>query len=119
MGQREDTLKQWQQRRPQRGTQVEWREREGTVLLKVRRSDWLARLLTWLTARPVYRQVELDEVGGFVWQLCDGRHSVADIANALQERYQLSRREALASLIEFLSQLHRRGLITWEEAMEQ
>ena len=118
-GKREDAPKQWHQRRPQWGAQVEWQEREGTVLLRVRRSDWLARLVAWLTARPVYRQIELDEVGGFVWQLCDGTHSVADIAEALQQRYQLSRREALASLVEFLNQLHQRQLIAWEEAKEQ
>ncbi len=113
---RQGSWLEWQQRCPLRRDQVEWQEREGTVLLRLRRTDWLARLMSWLVSRPLYRQVELDEIGGLVWQLCDGAHTVGDIANALQQRYQLSRREAIASLIQFLEQLHRRGLIAWEEA---
>ncbi len=113
---RQGSWQEWQQRCPLRSDQVEWQEREGRVLLRVRRTDWVARLLSWLVSRPLYRQVELDEIGGLVWQLCDGTQTVSDIANALQQRYQLSRREAIASLIQFLEQLHQRELIVWEEA---
>jgi len=115
MMEREKSFRQFVQRRPCRSEQVEWQQKGEKVLIKVRRSDWLGVLLRWLTSRPVHRQIELDEIGGFVWNLCDGFHSVADIAEELEQRYQLSRREALASLAEFLSQLQKRGLIRWEE----
>jgi hypothetical protein len=116
MMEREKSFRQFIQQRPCRSEQVEWQQQGEKVLIKVRRSDWLGTLLRWLTSRPVHRQIELDEIGGFVWILCDGFHSVADIAEELEQRYQLSRREALASLAEFLSQLQKRGLIRWEEA---
>ncbi|MCS7192587.1 MAG: PqqD family protein [Armatimonadetes bacterium] len=116
---REKELRKLSQRRPCRFERVEWQNLGDKVVLKVRRSDWLASLMAWLLSRPIYRQIELDEIGSFVWQLCDGSHTIADIAERLQKRYQLSRREAFASLIEFLSQLKRKGLISFEEADEK
>ncbi|MFA0753630.1 MAG: hypothetical protein IMHGJWDQ_001409 [Candidatus Fervidibacter sp.] len=113
------SFREWSQQRPRRSEEVEWQQQDELVVLCLCRSDWVARLLRWLTSRPLYRHIELDEIGGFVWQLCDGTNTVADIANALQQRYQLSRREAFASLAEFLDQLHRRGLIRWEEAKKE
>ncbi|MFN3422361.1 MAG: PqqD family protein [Armatimonadota bacterium] len=110
---------QFSQQKPRWSEQVEWQQRDEKIIVKIKRSDWLGVLLRWLTSRPVYRQIELDEIGGFVWSLCDGFHSVADIAQELQQRYQLSRREALSSLAEFLSQLRKRGLICWEEANKE
>lgn len=112
----EKFFRQFFQQRPRWSEQVEWQQQGEKVLIKIRRSDWLGTLFRWLTSRPVHRQIELDEIGGFVWSLCDGFHSVADIAEELQQRYQLSRREAMASLTEFLSLLQKRGLICWEEA---
>jgi len=112
-------FQQFSQRKPRWSEQIEWQHRDDKVIVKVRRSDWLGVLMRWLTSRPVYRQIELDEIGGFVWSLCDGFHSVADIARELQQRYQLSRREAFSSLAEFLSQLQKRGLIRWEEANKE
>lgn len=112
-------FQQFSQQKPRWSEQVEWQRQDEKVIVKVRRSDWLGILLRWLTSRPVYRQIELDEIGGFVWSLCDGSHSVSDIALELQQRYQLSRREAFSSLAEFLNQLQKRGLIRWEEANKE
>lgn len=109
----------WQGVRPQRSDAVFWDERDGTVTLTVPRTDWVGRLLRWLTARPLKRRIELDEIGSLVWKLCDGQHTVGEIADALVQRYQLMRREALASLAEFLTQLRKRGAVRWEEAKER
>ncbi|GBC99213.1 Coenzyme PQQ synthesis protein D [bacterium HR17] len=107
---------QWQQVRPLRADGVAWEERDGVVLITVRRNDWVARLVRWFSGRPLIRRIELDEIGSLVWSLCDGQHTVSDIADRLTARYQLMRREALASLVEFLTQLRRRRLVCWEEA---
>jgi hypothetical protein len=108
----------WQRVRPHRNEAIRWEERDGTVIITIARTDWLARLLRWLIARPLKRRIELDEIGSLVWQLCDGQHTVGDIAEELIRRYRLMRREAITSLAEFLSQLRRRGLVGWQEAKE-
>ncbi len=115
----EQALQQWSRRRPRWADGVEWQQQAELVIIKVRRSDWLGRLMRWLTARDARRQIELDEIASFVWSLCDGQHTVADIADALMQRYQLLKREAMASLTEFLAQLQRRGLVRWEEAKSE
>ncbi|HDD63669.1 MAG TPA: PqqD family protein [Thermoprotei archaeon] len=53
----------------------------------------------------------LDEVGSFVWNMCDGKHTVNDIISALMEKYKLHRREAEASLLQYLNMLSQRMLI--------
>jgi hypothetical protein len=43
---------------------------------------WLVRMM----AKPDFR-VKLDEKGSFIWGLCDGQHSVAEICAAVRERF--------------------------------
>ena len=57
------------------------------------------------------RGVELDEVGSFVFGLCDGRHTVKTIVDIFAERYRLSRKEAALSIVSYLGQLARRGIV--------
>lgn len=56
-------------------------------------------------------KVELDEVGSFVWELCDGRRSVREMVACLAKKYKLSRKEAEASLTAFLRSLAGRNLV--------
>jgi hypothetical protein len=57
-------------------------------------------------------EIELDEIGSFVWGLIDGRRSVAGIAQSLAKEYKLNKHEAEASLLEFLDRLRQRGCIS-------
>ncbi len=75
------------------------------------RATWWARLLSGIFYVPGKRRIVLDEIGGFVWELCDGKRSVRDIIQALSARYKLHRKEAEVSVVAYLRQLARRGLI--------
>ncbi len=57
------------------------------------------------------RVLELDEVGSYVFDLCDGRRPVKTIVDILSERYKLSRKEAALSILTYLGQLARRGVV--------
>ncbi len=74
-----------------------------------------SRLVEWLCRRlkvpPSNARFELDEVGTFVWDLCDGSIPVREMVERLAARYKLSRKEAEASLTIFLRNLVRRGLV--------
>jgi len=97
---------------PVRNQAVEWRaEQERTVLVLRRREDWVGRLLSLLFVVPRERKVELDGVGSYVWQQCDGRHTVSDLIQALARKYKLDRKEAEVSLTNFLRLLGKRKLI--------
>ena len=75
------------------------------------------RFATWmkLAERTV---VELDDVGAFVLERCDGR-SMRQLADTLAEHLKLTHREAEAALTVFLQNLLRRKLITLAERQEE
>jgi hypothetical protein len=55
----------------------------------------------------------LNPVGTAVWGLIDGRRTVADLAAALTEQYDVSLEEAGRDLRAFLAELTERGLLEW------
>jgi hypothetical protein len=67
----------------------------------------------WLFRVPpgATKTYELDAIGVFVWNLCDGRTSVQQIIRKLAKEYNLNLREAEVPTIQFLQTLARKGLI--------
>jgi len=54
---------------------------------------------------------ELDAIGLFVWNRCDGETTVQQIAEKLAEQFQIDRERAEASTLEFLNLLAGRSLV--------
>jgi hypothetical protein len=101
--------------RPGRNSLLTWEKRQsGDIILTVPQNDrvsWITRTLArWLKV-PTDRHVELDEVGGFVWLLCDGSHTVENIVQKTSKQYKMNRREAEVSVTMFLQMLHERNFI--------
>jgi len=98
---------------PVRNQAIEAEETEdGEIRLVIPlRQTWWARLLARAFYVPKTRRVALDEVGSFVWRLCDGKHNVRQIIQALCQRYRLHRKEAEVSVVAYLRQLARKGII--------
>lgn len=73
------------------------------------------KLLTRLTGKlfmlPNKRVVVLDSIGAFVWEMCDGKHTISQMIKALQKKHQLTRKEAETSLFTFIKQLGKRNFI--------
>ena len=93
---------------------------EGEVTLEMdRRRDLSSRLLGLIVAAPLRKTVALDEMGSFVWNLCDGEHSVSEIASLLARKHKLNRREAILSLSTFLRDLGKRRLIGFAVSKEK
>ncbi|RLE80699.1 MAG: hypothetical protein DRJ51_05350 [Thermoprotei archaeon] len=99
--------------KPIRNPMIEWdKEEDGTVIiyLKVAPSR-VERFFMGRASEERVKRIVLDEVGSFVWNLCDGQHTVNDIIEALSEKYKLRRIEAERSLLEFLKMLSQRMLV--------
>ena len=60
---------------------------------------------------PKEKKIELDKIGSIVWELCDGKRTVKDIAKILHERYKLLLSEAEISLNTYFNSLSKRGLM--------
>jgi hypothetical protein len=98
---------------PLRSTSVREEETdEGYArLVAPRRDSWWVRMMAKVFFVPDARRVTLDEIGTFVWRQCDGEHNMRDIIQALCKRYKLHRKEAEVSVVAYLRQLMKRGLL--------
>jgi hypothetical protein len=67
--------------------------------------------LTWLLPLSRERVVALDAVGREVWQACDGQRTVEEIVEEFAARHRLSFHAARLSVLQFLQQLTRRGIV--------
>ena len=102
--------------KPYRNPSVTFEEAEGGVLylqapLSTQGRGVMGKIASRM-GKPDTKKFELEEVGAFVWQLCDGTHSFEGISKKLRERYKMSPLEADASLTAFLEMLGQRRLIT-------
>jgi len=57
----------------------------------------------------------LDSVGTFIWEHCDGQHSVAQIAEALVQEYDVGLEEADRDCEQFLQELVKEGILIWRQ----
>ena len=104
---------------PVRHPLVKWERKDNEVILSVpMREDRVAKVVKAIIKKlkmarelPECRQVGLDDVGSFVWELCDGERTIDGIVQGVSGEYKLTRREAEASVTMFLQTLAKKHLI--------
>ena len=69
-------------------------------------SGWLFRLPKGAT-----KTFELDELGVFIWNSCDGKTSVQQMIRRLSRERKLTLREVEMATLQFLQTLIRKGLV--------
>lgn len=89
---------------------AEWVKEDGLIKIKIKKfkgkiGNWFCHLL----GRPTHITVNLDGIGSFVWERCDGNHSFEEILNQMEEKF--DERGLDERLKKFLYQLERNGLI--------
>lgn len=107
--------------RPMRNSVIEWeRNAAGEALLKVpRRKDRTGRFFAFWFRMPETQAVQLDEVGTFVWELCDGTNTVESIVQRMARQYQMNRREVEISVTTYLQTLAERNFIGFYQKEKQ
>ena len=55
----------------------------------------------------------LNPVGSRIWELCDGRRTLDEIAAVLTEEFEVDRAHARQSATEFVAELLDKELLTW------
>jgi hypothetical protein len=100
--------------RPIRNPAVETRLFEGgarlVAPLQTQGTGLMGRIAKW-AKMPETKEFELEEVGAYVWNLCDGEHATETIGKKLRREFQMDRLEAETALAAFLETLARRRLI--------
>lgn len=52
-----------------------------------------------------------DEIGSYIWKLCDGKHTTRQIIEALHQEFKLSMEETETGLQTYLTKLSKKGLV--------
>ena len=88
------------------------RESSGTAVLVLKRSDSLrARMMAKFFYVPAEKKIALDELGTYVWDLCDGQTTVKRIISLFAIKHKLGKKESEVSVVEYLKQLTKKGLL--------
>lgn len=88
------------------------RDEAGLVSISIpRKKTWWVDALAKVFFVPEEKRVGLDEIGSYVWDLCDGRNNVRTIVGEFQKKYKLNRKEAELSMLNYLKILAKRRLV--------
>ena len=63
---------------------------------------------------PNYKKIQLDKLGKFTFELCNGSNTIKQIIKRFQEKYKLTYTETEISVIKYLRMLNARHLIGWQ-----
>ena len=101
---------------------VESRMDSGEMLLSYTETlkPWFAGILRRMNKASEIcrtRKLQLDILGTGVWDLLDGKSTVMEIIDSFAGIYQLYHKEAEVSVIQFLRELGRRGIVGMKQAM--
>ena len=87
---------------------------EGNAVLNLpRKRTSSVKLISRFFRLPPYKQIELDELGTCVVELCDGTNTVSEIITRFSEKFRLNRRESEVSMLTYLKTLAKRGIIAF------
>jgi hypothetical protein len=88
---------------------------DGKVTITESRQEetWFAKLLS-KGLEPGHNHIKLDEVGSLVWAMCDGGHTVREIAEAIAERFGDGFDPDSKRLAIFLLTMKQRGWLVWK-----
>ncbi len=97
--------------KPLRRAESEWKEDEKGLHVKIPRKQNSFRFLPRMFQLSRERRVLLDKQGAFIWNLCDGEHSIKEIAKKLSEQYNMRVPDAEAALDLYMVQLSKQNLV--------
>jgi hypothetical protein len=100
---------------------LENRMDSGVMLLSYPETlrPWFANILQRMKKKSELRRMrklQLDILGTGVWDLVDGKSTVMEIIDSFAGLYQLYHKEAEVSVIQFLRELGRRGIVGMKQA---
>jgi len=93
----------------------QWEVNDEKVKLFFHHNKPIEKFMRWIIKKPNINDIELDDRGSMVWQLCDGTKTVYDIALAMVKRFNDTEQNSIDRLIMFLRYLSTRGWITFEK----
>ncbi|PWI48926.1 hypothetical protein CEE45_04135 [Candidatus Heimdallarchaeota archaeon B3_Heim] len=91
------------------------KEKEDGLLLEVNIAQFKKKSIRRrLIPSPNYRKIQLDKLGKFTFELCNGNNTVKQIIRKFQETFKLTLTETETAVAKYLTLLNTRHLIGWQ-----
>lgn len=81
-----------------------------TLLYRKKKPTFIEKIFFKKYINKIYK-VDLDEIGSYVWQQIDGKNSVGDIINKLENKFGKELVQAEQRVILFIQQLYKNKFI--------
>lgn len=107
---REEIIAEWLKLYPIQNVEFEKNDEERIVLLVPHQENWLTKKLLPAPKKPAGR-IKLDEIGTFVWELCDGNLSAGSISKKLEEKFGERVHPSDERTVIFLQQMYQQQFI--------
>ncbi len=86
-------------------------EENGKQIIKVRNKGFYNKIAQVVFKRPKVTNIELDRIGGFVWESIDGKRTVYDIATLLSSEFGDDAEPLYDRLVKFMQILKSAGFV--------
>lgn len=91
-----------------------WEVNDDKVKLFFKHDKLVEKFMRWLIKKSNVNDIQLDEKGSTVWQLCDGTKTVYDIVKVMMEKFGETEQASIDTIITFLRYLSRKGWISFD-----
>lgn len=82
-----------------------------TIIVKNIRPAYLVPPVSWFVPYKPQREITLDKLGTYLWNLCDGKKNVEQIVDEFKAHYDLTFHEAKTCVTDYLKKLIQRGIL--------
>ncbi len=101
---------------PSAKEQFRWTADEnGIVTIEIDNKGFFNRLLQKIAKKPAVTYIHLDENGSFVWQCIDGKKSIIEIGELVEEHFGDAAKPVYERLVKFFAMLERAGFVEFKK----
>jgi len=95
-------------------------KQDGLVVIKIKKNfGRFEKALHKVAGGPEHLRIPLDEQGTRIWELCDGRHNIIQIAQIMYSEFKEDIEPVLPRVVKFLELLLKRNFIRLKAIKEQ
>lgn len=99
---------------PIKNPEVLWEEnKSGRIRIRVERNDLLYGTIKKLTGRVRIDKIPLDSYGSFIWRNIDGKRTIEEIKNSLQEQQEEEIENLEERIFNYFQELKRHQFIVF------
>ncbi|MFD3158460.1 PqqD family protein [Haloimpatiens sp. FM7330] len=87
---------------PKRNKNITWEKENDVINLKIHRNRGRDKIMHKIFKTPLVINIELDELGAFVWEACDGIKNIQDISEEIVKYFGKRAEPVLERLITYM-----------------